>query len=178
MTLSGCGLSGSGALLLLIAESTAAQSPASRLAQVTSLDGAWRMVARSWTVGDSTLYPPTRYSEPGLLLISGGYYSLMYVFTDTPRQLLPVDRDPTDAELARAFNAFYATGGRLERTDSMLTMYVDIAKNPNRVSPPESFTQRWRLKGDTLWLDRTTIDPARSQPIVRRTTYVRAPQNQ
>ena len=159
------------------ANGVAAQSAQTERLPLPSLDGAWRMVSRSWTVGDSTLYPTAHYSEPGLLVIAGGYYSLMYSFTDTPRPRLPTDRDPTDAELARAFNDFYATAGRLTRKDSLLTMYVEMAKNPNRVVPPESFTQVWRLKADTLWLDRSTPDPVRMQPTIRRTTYVRVPGN-
>lgn len=166
-------------VLALLGGCAVAHAPVAGRPAPSALEGAWRMMSRSWTIGDSTLYPTAHYAQPGLLIISGKYYSLMYVFTDTPRPLFPTDRDPSDAELARAFNTFYASGGRVERTDTTLTIYTDVAKGPNAMATPSAITQRWRISSDTLWLEKdqlSSADPALARPVVRRTTYVRAPQ--
>lgn len=143
-----------------------------------TLDGVWSMVRRTWTVGDSAIYAPATYEEPGQLIIAGRYYSLLYVFTDTRRPLLPTGRDPTDAELARLFNVFYASAGRVERTDSTLTIYLDLVKLP-RHAAAAAVTQRWRIRGDTLMLTRSdqvsSADAATARPVTRTTYYVRAP---
>ena len=156
----------------------AAGQPPSADGRAASLDGVWSMVRRTWTIGDSTLIAPATYDEPGQLIIAGRYYSLLYVFTDTRRPLLPADRDPTDAELARLFNVFYASAGRVERTDSTLTIYLDLSKLP-RGAAAVAVTQRWRIRGDTLTLTRSdqvsSSDAATARPVSRTTYYVRAP---
>jgi hypothetical protein len=154
----------------------AAQTRTKDVSSATALDGVWRMVRRTWTSGDSTIIPAAQYAQPGQLMIAGGYYSQLAVTTDTPRPLFPSDRDPTAEERARACNAFYATGGRFVRTDSTVTIFFDQAMHPNVMAEQGSLTQRWRIRGDTLWLERdqvTSADPALARPVVRRTTYLR-----
>jgi len=99
----------------------------------------------------------------------------MYVTDDSARGRLPENREPTDAEYARAFAYFVANAGRFDRTDSTVKMTYTVAKHPNLMDGKTSFTTKWEIKGDTLWLGRDVHDTGESKRVWRRrTTYIRA----
>ncbi len=78
-----------------------------------------------------------RSQNPSLVLFSGEYYSWSRVTTTSPRALF-VAETPTDAERVAAYEPV-------------------VARSPNfKAGSSESY--RYRLSGDTLWVDQRSED--------------------
>jgi hypothetical protein len=87
--------------------------------------------------------------QPGLLIVTKGHYSLMFVNGFKPRPL-PSD-SATDEQLGLSFLPFTANAGTYQRKDSTIVFSPSVAKNP-RVMAGRAFTMVVRVKGDTMWV--------------------------
>jgi hypothetical protein len=151
---------------LVAAQNSAAQSQAK-----SQVEGVWKIA--------EVVMPPKNPGEkatsitdaqPGLIIFTKGYYSLMAVRASQPRAAFAPAKDPanlTDAEkIARyeQWNPFTANSGTYEVKGSTLQMHPIVAKNVEVMTSGTPIT--WELKVEapsTLWLippsDRATTDP-------------------
>ena len=149
---------------LVASENSAVQSQTK-----TQVEGVWKLV--------EVQVPPKNPAEkattitnpqPGLLILTKGYYSLVAVREERPT-FAPA-KDPanlTDAEkIARyeQWRAFAANSGTYEVKGSMLMLHPIVAKNVEVMTSTTPIT--WELKQEgpnSLWLipsaDRATTDP-------------------
>ena len=119
----------------------------------TGLDGAWQVVAVEVTGNGATVH---NQPQPSLVLFSGEYYSWSRVTTTSPRALF-VAEAPTDAERIAAYDAVLFNSGKYTVSDSTLTVWPVVAKNPNYMAGA-SESYRYRLSGDTLWVEQRSED--------------------
>ena len=151
---------------LVVAENSAVQSQTK-----TQVEGVWKVV--------EVLTPPKNPAEkgntitnpqPGLVIFTKGYYSLLAVRGREPRAAFAPAKDPenlTDAEkIARyeQWSPFTANAGTYEVKGSMLQLHPIVAKNVEVMTSGTPIT--WELKVEapnTLWLippsERATTDP-------------------
>ena len=128
----------------------------SRLEEPSSaspLEGAWRRVEMSIRGGSTT--SPARgaaragtyaRTQPSLLIFTKGYYSLMEVRGNEPRDRL--SGSPSNAELASAYQSVRANSGRYELDGSTLRWHIVVDQDPNRMG--NAFTSQFRVEGDSL----------------------------
>ena len=119
----------------------------------TTLDGAWQVVAVEVTGNGATVHSQP---QPSLVLFSGEYYSWSRVTTTTHRALF-VAEIPTDAERIAAYDSVLFNAGKYAVSDSTLTVWPVVARNPNYMAGA-SESYRYRLSGDTLWLEQSSDD--------------------
>lgn len=119
----------------------------------TALDGAWQVVAVEVTGSGATAH---NQPQPSLVLFSGEYYSWSRVTTTSPRALF-VAETPTDAERIAAFDSVLFNAGTYEISDSTLTVWPIVARSPNFMGGA-SERYRYRLNGDTLWVEQRPDD--------------------
>ncbi len=120
----------------------------------TTLDGAWQVVAVEVTGNGATVHSQP---QPSLVLFSGEYYSWSRVTTTNPRALF-VAETPTDAERVAAYESVLFQSGRYAVSDSTLTVWPVLAKNPNFMAGGASESYRFRLSGDTLSVEQRSDD--------------------
>ena len=109
--------------------------------------------------------------QPGLLLVTGGYYSYTLVTSDQPRPIPP--RGLANVEdMLDVWSPFTANAGTFEVSGNSMTRRPVVAKSPDTMAPGAFNEYTFRLSADTLWV--TTVGteggPARSPSTVR---YVR-----
>ena len=119
----------------------------------TALDGAWQVVAVEVTGSGATAH---NQPQPSLVLFSGEYYSWSRVTTTSPRALF-VAETPTDAERVAAYESVLFNSGKYAVSDSTLTVWPVVARSPNYMAGA-SESYRYRLNGDTLWVDQRSDD--------------------
>ena len=119
----------------------------------TALDGAWQVVAVEVTGSGATAH---NQPQPSLVLFSGEYYSWSRVTTTSPRALF-VAETPTDAERVAAYESVLFNSGKYAVSDSTLTVWPVVARSPNFMAGA-SESYRYRLSGDTLWVDQRSDD--------------------
>jgi hypothetical protein len=119
----------------------------------TAFDGAWRVIAVEVEGSGATKHDQP---QPSLVLFSGEYYSWSRVTTTSPRALF-VAETPTDAERVAAFDSVLFNAGRYEVSDSTLTVWPIVARSPNFMGGA-SESYRFRLSGDTLWVEQRSED--------------------
>ena len=86
--------------------------------------------------------------QPGLLIFTKRYYSLMLVQGFTPRAI-PSD-SATNEQLGLLFLPFTANAGTYQRADSTITFTATVAKHPGAMAG-RPVTVQVRLTADTLW---------------------------
>lgn len=119
----------------------------------TALDGAWQVVAVEVKGKGATLH---NQPQPSLVIFSGGYYSWSRVTTTSPRMLFAAET-PTDAERVAAYESVLFNSGTYLVSDSTLTVWPVVARSPNFMAGA-SESYRYRLSGDTLWVDQRSED--------------------
>ena len=152
---------------IVVALTSSVSSAQSRSSGHSPLDGVWK-VAEVITTGAnaSTNTSP----QPGLMIFSGRYYSLMTIGGDKPRPSFDPAKDPnnlTDAEKIARFeqwNELTANSGTYEIRGTTIIRHPMVAKNvtvmtPDPANPP--VPQAFTVKGDTMWL---TSKSAPGQP--------------
>jgi hypothetical protein len=151
---------------LVAAQNSVAQSQAK-----TQVEGVWKiaevlMPSKNPAEKGTTITNP----QPGLIIFTKGYYSLLVVRGREPRAAFAPAKDPehlTDAEkIARyeQWSPFTANTGTYEVKGSMLQLHPIVAKNVEVMTSGTPIT--WELKVEapnSLWLippaDRATTDP-------------------
>ena len=112
-----------------------------------SVRGVWLMVEETTT--SITNSSP----QPGIIIFTDKYYSLVHVASTNPRPDLPSDMNKaTPADLIAVWGdlAFGANSGTYEISGATLTTHSMVAKNPLAMKRVTDFT--YRLEGDNLWL--------------------------
>lgn len=119
----------------------------------TALDGVWQIVAVDVKGSGATVH---NQPQPSLVIFRGDYYSWSRVTITSPRELF-VAETPTDAERVAAYESVLFNSGKYEVSDSTLTVWPLIARSPNYMGGA-SESYRYRLKGDTLWVNQRSAD--------------------
>jgi hypothetical protein len=114
--------------------------------QASTLSGAWLLASVTDTAGNVNEAP-----QPGLAVITGTHYSMMYVNGNERRERYPGD-SPTNTERLAAYNTFIANSGRYEVDGDQLTFQAYVAKDPNYMGdwPDNGVTVTFQVDGDTL----------------------------
>lgn len=142
------------ALTLATAAPVSAQSP----------QGVWKTV--EVTVGGGpNAGRHTSDVQPGLLLIAGRHYSVIFVQGFAPRAQF--GENASAEEQAKAWDPFTANAGTYQIKDSTFSYTPMVAKNPGVMSG-RTLTAGYRIRADSMWL--TTKGP---DGIETRTKLVR-----
>jgi len=139
------------------------------------VEGVWK-VAEVIPAGSNTNDKPTPISnpQPGLLLFTKGYYSIVVVTGPNPRAAVEAkDRQNlTDAEkiaFYEQWRAFTANSGTYEIKGSTITRHPSVAKNAGVMTRQESMSFEFKMDGpNTLW-----ILPAADRPNEPRIKWTR-----
>jgi len=144
------------------------------------LDGVWKItevvVTFANTAGkDSTITVTS--PQPGLIIFTKGYYSIMAVRSGQPRAAVDPPKDPnnlTDAEKIARFTqwrTFTANSGTYEIKGSTIIRHPVVAKNVDVMTQETATTiYEFKLDGDhTLWLSapRSTTEPGFKSKLTR-----------
>ena len=150
-------------LLALVAALAQAQSKPSPLV------GAWRVVEVTMTgPNGSTISSP----QPGLMLFTEKYYSIMRVEGDHPRPELPRDQSKaTAADFRAVWDPLNAHSGAYEIYGDKITMRRIVTKNPIAMRPGNYAVYSFKITGDTLVITdvRVTGSPAVNPTTVKLT---------
>ena len=119
----------------------------------TALDGVWHVVAVEVTGSGATVH---NQPQPSLVIFSGEHYSWSRVTTTSPRARF-VAEAPTETERVAAYDSVLFQSGKYTVSDSTLTVWPIVARSPN-FTAGSSESYRYRLSGDTLWLDQRSED--------------------
>ncbi|HZI85919.1 MAG TPA: hypothetical protein VFD48_03735 [Pyrinomonadaceae bacterium] len=101
---------------------------------------------------------PITNPQPGLLLFTKGYYSIVVVTGQNPRAAVEAkDRQNlTDAEKIAFYDqwkAFAANSGTYEIKGSTITRRASVAKNAGVMTRQESMSSEFKMDGpNTLWI--------------------------
>jgi hypothetical protein len=137
-----------------------ALSASAAVAQTKSpVEGVWKIAEVIPASSNTTEKPkPITNPQPGLLIFTKGYYSVVVVMGENPRAAVDVkDRQNlTDAEklaLFEQWRAFAANSGTYEIKGSTITRRPSVAKNVGVMSGQESIVAEFKMEGpNTLWL--------------------------
>jgi hypothetical protein len=149
----------------------ASENSAVRSQTKTQIEGVWKLAEVSVASknpaekGTTTTNP-----QPGLIIFTKGYYSLLAVRGTEPRAAFAPAKDPenlTDAEkIARyeQWRPFTANSGTYELKGSMLQLHPIVAKSVEVMTSGKPITWELKVEGpNTLWLippsDRAMTDP-------------------
>ena len=88
---------------------------------------------------------------PGIWIFTARYYSHMSVNGREPRKPLP-RQNRTVKDYEDAWGTFGANAGTYQVSDTILTMYQTLAKQPQNMTPGFKNELGFRVRGDTLWM--------------------------
>jgi hypothetical protein len=111
----------------------------------TPLTGAWRVVERTATGRGGTT---TSNPQPGLLLFTKNYFSIVYDHANKPRPDL--GPNSTDAERLAALRAVQVQSGTYEISGTTLIRHDIVAASPNDMHAGNTTTAIFKLEGNTL----------------------------
>jgi len=118
-----------------------------------SIEGAWKVTEIVVTGADaSNVSTP----QPGLIIFTQKYYSVMWIPGNQPRALFKGE-DPTNEEKIAAYNSFVANSGTYDVAGETLTLHPMVARSPNFMAGGVSKNQ-FRIEGTTLWLIQKNTD--------------------
>ena len=135
-------------------------SASAAFAQTKSqVEGVWK-VAEVIPPSSNTTEKPKSITnpQPGLLIFTKGYYSVVLVTGENPRAAVePKDRQNlTDAEKIAFYDqwrAFGANSGTYEIKGSTLTRRPSVAKNVSVMTSQDAIVAEFKMEGpNTLWL--------------------------
>jgi hypothetical protein len=116
----------------------------------TAVTGVWRVTERT----EKTIGPgvsTNRNPQPGVMIFTKSYYSIMVVSGDKARPSLPQDTSSaTAAELLAVFVPFTANSGTYEIKGDELTTHAIVAKHPAGMQT--SMLIKFKLDGSQLTL--------------------------
>ena len=93
----------------------------------TELYGGWVVSGWEWPAGVTAPAP-----QRGLFMFTeSGHYSMMFVIGEERKAL---SDDPSDAEIAAAYNPFVANSGRYSVSGNVITYEAFVAKDPEYMS--------------------------------------------
>jgi len=135
-------------------------SASAAFAQTKSpIEGVWKVAEVIPASSNATEKPtPITNPQPGLLLFTKGYYSVVVVTGQNPRAAVEAkDRQNlTDAEkiaFYEQWRAFAANSGTYEIKGSIITRRASVAKNAGLMARQESLSSEFKMEGpNTLWI--------------------------
>ena len=135
-------------------------SASAAFAQTKSpVEGVWKAAEVIPASSDTTEKPkPITNPQPGLLIFTKGYYSVVAVTGANPRTAVDAkDRQNlTDAEkiaFYEQWRAFAANSGTYEIKGTTLTRRPSVAKNVGVMTSQEAIVSEFKMEGpNTLWL--------------------------
>jgi hypothetical protein len=135
-------------------------SASAAFAQTKSpVEGVWKVAEVIPASSNTTDKPkPITNPQPGLLIFTKGYYSVVVVMGEKPRaEVEAKDRQNlTDAEKIAFYDqwrAFAANSGTDEIKGSTVTRRPSVAKNVGVMSRQEPIVSEFKMEGsNTLWL--------------------------
>ena len=108
------------------------------------LQGVWKAVDVVTTGPNAST---NKSPQPGLIIFTGKYYSVVAVTSDKPRPELPQDMNtPTAVQFRDVWNPFLAQSGTYEVKGSEITYHPIVAKNPRAMSSATSLSTPSRSK--------------------------------
>ena len=113
------------------------------LAQSDELIGVWKYTEFVSTGPDAASTP----AQPGLLIFTKKYWSMVMVSGDKPRPALP--QNATDAQKVAAWTPFTGSSGTYEVKGNTYTAKSIVAKDPG-VDPDSFITIEFKIEGNTL----------------------------
>ena len=138
--------------LIGIVASLAAASSA-QAESSSSIEGVWRVTEESY---EGATVSNNSHPQPGLLILTKGYFSFVRVTVSKPRPLFKT-MIPTPEEKLTAFDEFTASSGTYELVGTTLTIRPIVAKHPNfMVGGWEKY--EIRVEEGTLWLMAKSTD--------------------
>jgi hypothetical protein len=139
------------------------------------VEGVWKVAEVVPATSNPNEKPaPVTSPQPGLLVFTKGYYSIVVVTGENPRaQVEPKDRQNlTDAEKIAFYDqwrAFAANSGTYEVKGSTITRRASVAKNAGVMTRQESISFEFKMDGpNTLW-----ISPPADRPNEPRIKWTR-----
>jgi hypothetical protein len=138
------------------------------------LEGAWKIVEVTIPAGsptnvamkDTTISDP----QPGLIIFTKGYYSVMAVRTSTPRTAAERPKDVnnlTDAEKIARFTEWsplLANSGTYEIKGSTLIRHPIVAKSAEVMNSQDPLTNEFKIDGNNTLFLNPTPDHAATEP--------------
>ena len=121
--------------VLLAVQSAAAQG---------RLEGVWQYT--EFTSPDPNA-KPTPSTQPGLLVFTKKYWSMILVTGDRPG--LP-QKDATDAQKVAAWTPFNSSSGTYEVKGNTYTAKTIVSKDPGGMNPDFFITVEFKIDGNTL----------------------------
>jgi hypothetical protein len=115
----------------------------SALAQADKLIGVWKYTEFVSTGPDATSTP----AQPGLLIFTKKYWSMIMVSGDKPRPALP--QNATDAQKLGAWTPFDAGSGTYEVKGNTYTAKSIVGKDPG-IDPDSFIVIEFKIEGNTL----------------------------
>jgi hypothetical protein len=116
----------------------------------TPLQGVWK-VSEATTTGPNA--STNKSPQPGFIIFTGKYYSIVTVNTDKPRPDLPQDiNSATAAQLRDIWGPFTGQTGTFEVKGAEVTLRPLAAKNPVVMAAGSFNTQSFKIDGNTLTL--------------------------
>ena len=101
-----------------------------------SIEGVWKVTEIVVAGQDaSNVSSP----QPGLIIFTQKYYSVMWVPGNEPRTLFKGE-NPTNEEKIAAYDSFIANAGSYEVVDGILTLHPMVSRSPNFMSAVWSVT--------------------------------------
>ena len=138
-------------ILILLAATALFMPPVAWAQDADSLEGVWRATEIRYTGPNARTISP---AQPGLLIFTGGYYSVTQIVGDAPRP----DLSESDIETASAFQLrvlygpFASQAGTYEVNGGMVTARAQVAQNTYAMDPGSFFTASFTLDGSSLTL--------------------------
>lgn len=120
---------------------------------INPIDGTWKL--SEMTVTDNGVVTPIESLGSGLLILSGGWYSNVWMESDRL-----YSEPPTDLEKLHAYDAFDAKSGTYTFQGQQLTLDPQVARDPRSVGKPT--TTMVTLQGDKM--TRTKEQSSRVNP--------------
>ena len=117
--------------------------------QASTLSGAWLLASVTDTAGNVNEAP-----QPGLAVITGTHYSMMFATGDAARARYEGE-NLTESETVAAYGTFVANSGRYEVNGNEITTRAFVAKDPNYMGdwPDNADTLPFRIDGDVMHLE-------------------------
>ncbi|TMI79927.1 MAG: lipocalin-like domain-containing protein [Bacteroidetes bacterium] len=137
------------------------------------LEGVWKVVeviVHSQSTGkDTTISTP----QPGIVIITKGYYSIVVIQSGTPRTAAEAAKDPqnlTDAEKIARFtewSSFVANSGTYEIKGSTMLRHPVVAKSVDVMNRQDPLADDFTLEGNSTLRIIPAADRAGIRPKVK-----------
>jgi|SRR6476620_9033414 len=118
-----------------------------------SIEGVWKVTEIVVAGQDAS---NVSNPQPGLIIFTQKYYSVMWVPGNEPRSLFKGE-NPTNEEKIAAYDSFIANAGSYEVVDGILTLHPMVSRSPNFMGGGSAKNQ-FRIEGTTLWLTQKNTD--------------------